>query len=338
MMHPGRDIITIGASAGGVEALRRLVGRLPADLPASVFIVLHLWPEAPSSLAPILTRAAALRVREAKNEDSIERGVIYLAPNDRHLMVEKDRLVVVHGPRENRARPAINPLFRSAAAAYGPRVVGVILTGMLDDGAAGLWAVKRCGGIAVVQDPADAQFSEMPANAIASVAVDHQVPLDKLPAVLVRLAHEPVQLPATSPNIASIDASNAGMKMNPQQEQMDRIGQRTMFTCPECNGALWEIDAGGQPEYRCHVGHTYSPRILATEQNVVFEQSLWSAIRALKESAAMDERLASRSAELGLDKAGHSHRINATEKHAQVESLMGFFQRLKTTALPPVSS
>jgi two-component system chemotaxis response regulator CheB len=206
---------------------------------------------------------------------------------------------------------------------------------MLDDGSGGLWAVKRCGGVAVVQEPSDAQFPEMPENAIANVAVDHRVTLDALPSLLVKLTQEAVEVPTEPPKVPSINASNEGMKMKPQVEDMDRIGKRTVFTCPECNGALWEVEAGGQSEFRCHVGHAYSPRVLASEQNLVFEQSLWSAIRALKESAAMDERLASRSAELGLERATQAHRANAEDKHNEVAKLMELFEHLKSASLFP---
>ncbi len=319
----------IGASAGGVEALRRLVGMLPARLPATVFIVLHVWPDARSYLQPILARSTPLTVREPRNHERVERGVIYVAPSDQHLMVEQERILIVRGPRENRARPAINPLFRSAAAVYGPRVVGVVLTGMLDDGTGGLWAVKHCGGVAVVQEPSEAEFPEMPRSALANVEVDHCVPLAEMGPLLVKLAGEPPPVAEpVSPVPESVQASNHVMKMEASPVSLDRLGKRSVFSCPECNGALWEVAEGGQPEYRCHVGHAYSPQILAAEQNLVIEQSLWSALRALKESAALDERLAKRSAEMALDLAAATHRANAAEKQQQVAHLLKFLHSL----------
>ena len=332
-MHPGRDIITIGASAGGVEALRRVVGQLPADLSAAVFIVLHVWPDTRSYLAPILSRTTPLRVREPENNEAILHGVVYVAPNDQHMMVERDRILLVRGPRENRARPAINPLFRSAAAAYGPRVVGIVLTGMLDDGTAGLWTVKHCGGIAVVQEPSEALFPEMPPNAIDNVAVDHRVTLDEIAPLLVKLSRQPVDVPSVVDVPDSARAINKGVKMEPVGIDLENVGTRSVFSCPECNGALWEIAEGRQPQFRCHVGHAYSPQILATEQDLVVEQSLWSGLRALKESAALDERLASRSAELGLDKAATAHRENAAEKSRQVDHLLEFLRALGSGAV-----
>src|SRR5262245_48658533 len=177
---PGHDIITIGASAGGVETLSRLVATLPADLPASLFVVLHIDPEAPSVLGGILSAAGKLPAVEATDGAPIEHGKIYVGTANCHLLVEPDRVRVVHGPKENRHRPAIDPLFRSAAWAFGRRVVGVVLTGMLDDGSAGLWAIKSCGGVTVVQDPAEAYFPDMPANALVHLKVDYSLPIAEM--------------------------------------------------------------------------------------------------------------------------------------------------------------
>src|SRR4051812_40690922 len=189
-MSDHRDIIVIGASAGGVAALQKLVEGLPGNFPAAVFVVMHVWSGGETSMPAILSRAGTLPAVEARDGAPIEHGRVYVAPSDCHLFLERDRVAVLRGPRENRFRPAINPLFRSAATAFGSRVIGVILTGVLDDGVAGLWAVKQAGGIAIVQS--DAQFPEMPRNAMADVAVDHCVPVAEIPALLVRLVREPL--------------------------------------------------------------------------------------------------------------------------------------------------
>ncbi|HLW68563.1 MAG TPA: chemotaxis protein CheB, partial [Gemmataceae bacterium] len=184
---PNHDIVTIGASAGGVQALRNFVNRLPKDLPVAIFVVLHVPPQWPSQLAQILTKSGPLPALAPEDHARIEPGHIYVATPDKHLLVEPDEIRVIRGPRENRHRPGVDPLFRSAAWAYGPRVVGVVLSGTLDDGASGLWAIKSCGGIAVVQDPADAIFPEMPTNAMMNVQVDHCLPVDDIATLIAKL-------------------------------------------------------------------------------------------------------------------------------------------------------
>src|SRR5215211_1119499 len=188
-----KDIIVVGASAGGIEALRVLAGGLPADFPASLFVVLHTSPESPAMLPNILDRSGSLPALSPKDGDRIRPGTIYVAPPDRHLLIEPNRLRVTRGPKENRFRPAVDPLFRSAAETYGPRVIGVILTGYLDDGTAGLWNVKQRGGTTIVQDPADAVADSMPRSALKHVEVDHCVRLVQIPSLLVRLTHEPAE-------------------------------------------------------------------------------------------------------------------------------------------------
>lgn len=328
MTHTGRDIIVVGASAGGVPALQQLLGSLPSDLPAAIFIVLHVWSETKTMLPAILKRVSRLPVHEAVDGDPIERSRIYVAPSDRHLFVERERMLVLRGPKENRARPAINPLFRSAALAYRQRVVGVILTGTLDDGAAGLWAVKRCGGVAVVQS--DAQFPYMPKAAMDGVEVDHQLPLAEIGPLLVRLSREPAPISEPEPPVPEIVRMNdEGAKMKELTVNLDKVGRRSLFSCPECNGALWELDEGTL-QYRCHVGHAYSADVLHAAQHANIEQSLWTALRALKESAALDDRLAQRAGESGLDVAAAAYRQNGEEKLLRAAQLQGFLSALKS--------
>lgn len=326
MAQTNRDIVVIGTSAGGVQALQRLLGALPADLPAAVLIVQHLWPTGESLLVKILERTSRLDVTEAADQMPIVRGRVHVAPPDFHLMVEEGRLAVVRGPRENRTRPSINPLFRSAASVYRHRVVGVILTGTLDDGAAGLWAVKQCGGVAVVQS--DAAFDDMPRSAVESVAVDHHVPLDEIAPLLDRLTREDLGKPSpvTVPRVVRMndDAS----KLKSTEIDLDGVGRRSLFSCPECNGALWELDEGVL-QFRCHVGHAFSPESLRQAQSGTVEQSLWSALRALKESAAMDARLAERAGEQGLDHAAARYRVSASVKLEQVAHLQALVARLR---------
>lgn len=329
MPEATRDIVVIGSSAGGVEALKVIFQGLPGDFPAAVFVVLHVWPSGKSYLPDILQRASALQVAHAVDGETIVRGRAYVAPPDLHLFVERDRVSVKRGPRENRCRPAINPLFRSAATAFGSRVIGVVLTGTMDDGSAGLWSIKQSGGMAIVQDPATAAFNEMPQSAIDAVEVDYAVKVEEIPALLDRKVREKIflSIPPLVPDLVKLN--DAAAKMVPLEMKIDELGERSVYSCPECGGALWEVGEGGQLSFRCHVGHAYSGKSLREGQDTVLEQSLWSALRALVESAALDERLAERSAENALPKAAEAYRQNAVEKRAQETRIRDFLTHLR---------
>jgi two-component system, chemotaxis family, protein-glutamate methylesterase/glutaminase len=282
----GRDIIAIGASAGGVDALPKLIGSFPSDLPASVFVVLHVSPQGPSLLPKILGRKASLPVQHAIDGEAIRHGHVYVAPPDHHLQVEQGRVHLSRGPRENRHRPAIDPLFRSAADSYGPRVVGVVLTGYLDDGTAGLYTVKVRGGVAVVQDPQDASVPAMPQSALRNVKVDHSLPLSAIGPLLVQLARKRVIRPAKN-----------GKKPVPKRtltprKMVEKLGPPSEFICPECSGPLWELKEGRPLQFRCHVGHSYSPESLLADHSDGLERALWAAVRTLDERAALLRRLA----------------------------------------------
>jgi two-component system chemotaxis response regulator CheB len=290
------DVIVMGASAGGLATLSALLGALPKELPAAVGVVLHRAADYPSVLAEILERQTALPVVDAEDGVPLERGRIYVAPADRHLMLEPGRVRVVRGPKENRHRPAIDPLFRSAAVAYGPRVIGVVLTGTLDDGAAGLWAVKSCGGLAVVQDPADAQYPEMPRNALEAVLVDHCVRLQDLGPLLAGLVKQPA--PTNVPASPHLDRLRAEVNVHlavPARgvENMDRIGGKSsVYSCPSCKGVLWELEEAGRLRYRCHTGHAYSSEGLLDGQKASVENALWTATALLEERAAALRKVA----------------------------------------------
>ena len=288
-----RDIIVIGASAGGVAALETLAAGLPADLPAAVMVALHLAPGQSSTLPRILDRAGPLPASHPGDGEAYQRGRIYVAPPDHHLLVRNGRLRLTRSARENLHRPAIDPLFRSAAVAHGPRVIGVVLTGELDDGTAGLSAVKRCGGTAVVQDPGDAAHPSMPQSALKNVTVDHCVPVLEMSALLARLAGGTVTGPAP-PVPATVKAEDCMIERQQDDEEvLDRIGTRSTVTCPECQGTLWEL-SDDPVQFRCHVGHAYSPRTLMAEHTRRLEDALWAAIRSFEESASLSERVAAR--------------------------------------------
>jgi two-component system, chemotaxis family, protein-glutamate methylesterase/glutaminase len=291
---PTRDIVVIGASAGGVPALKQLVAGLPADFAGSLLVVVHISPEAHSELAAILARAGALPAVPAEDGLEIAPGTIYTAPPDRHLLVEAGRMRVIRGPRENRHRPAIDPLFRSAAWAHGPRVVGVVLSGSLDDGTAGLWAIKSCGGITVVQEPAEAEHPEMPTHALMHNRIDHRLPLAGIAELLVRLSREPVDITRSASPPPGIADEIGFANLEGEMEDVARLGALSPFTCPTCRGALWELEEGDHLRYRCHTGHAFSQESLQVDQTLAIEESLYSALRAVEEKAAALRRLAER--------------------------------------------
>ncbi|HKE44233.1 MAG TPA: chemotaxis protein CheB [Steroidobacteraceae bacterium] len=286
---PKRDIIVVGASTGGIASLQELVSALPADLPAAMLIVLHLGANAPGMLPEILGRAGPLPAQVPEDKAAIEAGRIYVAPPDRHLLVERGRVRVVRGPKENRHRPAIDPLFRSAAWAYGPRVIGVVLSGELDDGTAGLWAIKTCGGIAVVQDPHGAISQGMPRNALAHTEIDHCVPLVEIAPLLVRLADEEVDGAVRAPETLKSEVDFASMKGDIRD--MDALGTLSPYTCPTCRGALWELTDADLLRYRCHTGHAFSAESLVAEQSTAVEDALYSALRVVEEKATALRRI-----------------------------------------------
>jgi two-component system chemotaxis response regulator CheB len=288
-----RDLIVIGASAGGVEALQRLIADLPADLPAAVCIVLHLSPEAPSLLPRILRRNSKLPVLHPIDGEPLVAGRVYVATPDHHLLVEDGHLMVTRGPRENRHRPAIDPLFRSAAMAHGSRVIGLILTGALNDGTAGLGAIKRRGGIALVQDPEEALFPGMPTSARRHVAVDHVLTLAAIAPMLTRLAHEtPPQFVSDATDDLKVETR--WMKGNSMEmERLNAVGTPTSLTCPECHGPLWEVRDEALLRYRCRTGHAFTAESMLAEQAEALEGALWMALNTLEESALVADRLAS---------------------------------------------
>jgi two-component system chemotaxis response regulator CheB len=296
----GHDIIVIGASAGGVEALQRLVRHLPSDLPAAVLVVLHLPPGSASALPEILSRAGPLPATHPRHDERIRRSRIYVAPPDRHLVVADGRVHLAVGPRENGHRPAIDPLFRSAARAYGRRVVGIVLSGVLDDGTAGLAAIKLRGGVAVVQDPDDALFDSMPRSAIANVAVDDVLPADVIPEALLRIVGEADGESAEPDITLTLEVESRMAELDPgAAHEAERPGVPSAFACPECGGVLWELADDELIRFRCRVGHAYTPGTLTSEQLDTLEEALWVALRTLEEQAALHERLGRQATDRG---------------------------------------
>src|SRR5215210_7981582 len=261
--HPVERLIVIGASAGGVEALQRVVRDLPASLPAAIVIVLHVPTTAISRLPDILTRAGALPARHVTSTMSLERSTIYVAPPDRHVVCSDHQLSLVEGPRENGVRPAVDPLFRSAARMFGERAIGVILSGTLDDGTAGAAAIHAHGGITIAQDPDDAICPGMPTSVIETGHVDYVAAADEIPALLADLVRAPA----------------AG---RPERPARAAPSAATDLVCPECGGVLRSFEENAVIRFHCRVGHTYSPESLYGAQDGKLEAALWAAIRSLE--------------------------------------------------------
>ena len=300
-----RDIVVIGASAGGIQALNAIVPRLPEDLPAAVFVVMHLAPTARSSLAAIIGRQTLLRTSAASDGDRIERGRIYVAPPDRHMVVEDDHIRLSRGPRENGHRPAIDPLFRTAARHFGPRVIGIVLSGNLSDGTVGLKAIDDHGGVTVAQHPGDALHPGMPGSAVDEVDPHHVLPASEIAELVVRLSTEPAPLPVTPSGPPDLSAR----------------AELANMSCPECGGPLSELRRGRTPFFVCRVGHSFSTESLFAEQADSLESALWTAIRVLEERRDLAVRLAERLEARGADLAAERFRHNAEETGRQVDAI-----------------
>lgn len=274
-----KDIIVIGASAGGVDALQRLCAALPAGLPASLFVAQHLSPSAPSVLPQLLDRVGPLRALSPVDGQAIEPGVIYVASPDHHLLIRPDRILMRRGPYENRTRPAANALFRSAAAHYGGRVIGVVLTGLLDDGTDGLIAIKAAGGLSVTQDPDDAEWPSMPRNALTRDHVDHVVPLAALAALLTRLVTERAGTTVPLPEDYLLEDRIAAQEFAVMEMEIETPGHPSPISCPDCGGVLNHIDSDGEIRFRCQIGHAFTPLGLVEAQSAELERALGIAVR-----------------------------------------------------------
>jgi two-component system, chemotaxis family, protein-glutamate methylesterase/glutaminase len=323
-----KDIVVIGASAGGIEALRVLVGDLPKDLQASLFIVLHIAASSPNLLHRILNRAGPLPASIPEDGEPIKPGRIYVARADHHLLLEQPgRVRLTRGPKENRFRPAIDPLLRSAAQAFGPRVVGIILTGFLDDGTAGLWAVKERGGTAIVQNPEEAVAPSMPLNALKHVEVDHCLELKKIPPLIARLAQTPARQKGAKPVSKEMETE---VKIAREENALDagiiKLGEPSLYACPECHGVLLQIKEGSTLRFRCHTGHAYSLETLLSEFDEQTEHTLWNAIRSLEETVLLMRRMASQLRE-------HQHTTDAAAVEQKAKEAEERANRLREIVL-----
>lgn len=321
-----RDIVVIGASAGGVAALRGLAAALPAEFPAAVLIVLHVGAHK-SILPPLLASAGPNSAAHAKDGEALRHGHLMVAPPDHHLLIDQGKARLTRGPKENFSRPAIDVLFRSAALEYGPRVIGVVLTGRLDDGTAGLQAIKRCGGLAVVQDPSTAEAPSMPASALEYVEVDYCLPLKDIGARLAKLIQMPAPVPLAQPAELLHEHAAAAGKEN-AMEDLKVIAAPSTLVCPECGGGLWELNDARPPRFQCHTGHAYSLQHLAHGMKDKTEESFWTAMRAVQERAAIGRRLAAEAERLNKPQEASDAAQRAVADEAQAAHLRTLIDQL----------
>ncbi|WAS89793.1 chemotaxis protein CheB [Nannocystis punicea] len=327
-----RDIIVIGASAGGLTALFDIVRGLPADFPAAVFVVMHMAADNPGVLSELLRRVTALPTALAEDRQAIERGRIYVARPDHHLLLKRSYVRVPRGPKENGFRPAVDPLFRSAAAAYGARVIGVVLSGGLNDGTEGLLRITEAGGLAIAQDPAEATIPSMPLSAIQNVEVHSVLRAAEMPEVLSQLVRQSV-VDTFAPGDPQVeDTAEHGQIL----QQSEPPGKRSPYTCPECGGALWELsEAGKLLLFRCHVGHSFTAEALLAEQGSKLEGALWGALRALEENAALYRQQAERTGSAGYLALSRQYDKSAAEIEDYATTLRPLLHRTSVQFTPP---
>jgi two-component system chemotaxis response regulator CheB len=325
-------IIVVGASAGGVEALSRLAASLMNEIPAAIFVSMHISGKVRSYLPDILNRHGPLPAKHPQDGEVFQAGHLYIAPPDRHLLLEPGRIRLLHGPKENGFRPAIDPLFRSAARAYGAHVIGVILSGSLDDGTAGLQDIKSHGGVAIVQDPQDCLYDGMARSAIENVSVDYILPISAIGPKLACLAEEPTQQGGITMQIEErLRDSEIVQNDRDDQELGKRSGEPSIFTCPECGGVLWEMDEGDVIRFRCHVGHRYSAESMFSAQGEMLEAALWTAVRALEESVSLSHRMTTRMKRAGQHGSAERFERQAREASQRADLIRKVLQAEKET-------
>jgi two-component system chemotaxis response regulator CheB len=318
MQHP-KFIIVIGASAGGVTALTKVIEQLPKDLDAAVCIVIHLSDASIDALVlSRLQRHTSLPCMLAQNNASITAGSIYIAPADRHLVIVRDKMIIGHGPKENRWRPSIDILFRSAAVAYGEAVIGIVLSGMLDDGTAGMIAIDACGGTSIIQDPNEAEYPDMPLSVRNNIKVDHSLSLAQMGATITDIIREKQFRGIKAPSEIIAEAAIAA-RMFTGIDVVRPLAEQSVYTCPDCGGGLWEIAQYGHHRYRCNIGHAYSESDLLRKQSGQLESTLWIALRIMEERNNLLKKMGDQQKKKGL----------ADVYYEDVEVLEGHIKNLK---------
>lgn len=323
------QIVVIGTSAGGLSALKILISQLPKNFPLPVLVVRHVSPDATGNvILEELNKLNTVNCQHAESGKSLKPGYLYLAPSDHHLMIDgNQKMLVTKGAHENRSRPAIDPLFRSAAVAFGIGVIGILLTGYLDDGTSGMKAIKRCGGICIVQDPEDAEYPDMPKNAMNNVKVDYCLPLSEMGALLKKLILRKSRNRKPAPKDVLTEAKIAERVLS-DLSSVNQLGYQVPFNCPGCGGVLWKVEKDSSLRFRCHTGHAYTAASLLAEQTSKIEETMWTALRMFEERKNLLTEMAQGKSGVGsqsaLERANmsqvHIDRIRAILKTASTEN------------------
>ncbi|MEO5599646.1 MAG: chemotaxis protein CheB [Cyclobacteriaceae bacterium] len=315
-------VVVIGTSAGGLSALSELVAHFKADMDIAVFIVMHLSRTSISEfLVHRLQPKTSMTCLIAKHGVEIERGHIYISQPNQHLLVKKNLVVIGRGPEENRWRPSIDVLFRSAAAAYNTRAIGIILTGLLDDGTTGMSALQRSGGITIVQDPNEAEYPDMPLSVLNNMEVTHCLPLFKMGTVVSDiLKTNPVEKPAPADVIIE---SEIAERVVIDYVNVRRLGENSIYACPDCGGGLWSINKenGNVDRYRCHIGHSYSEKDLVHKQMEIMESTLWIALRIMEERKTLLSKMENDNSKSGLTRISSEYRQKKEDLQVHIERL-----------------
>jgi two-component system chemotaxis response regulator CheB len=319
-----RDIIAIGGSLGSFAAIKQICRELPADFAATLFIVIHVGAEGKNRLADIFDAQSAISVSTAVDGERIRPGHAYVAPADHHLLVIDDVVKLGRGPRENMARPAIDPLFRSVGVSFGPRAIGVVLTGMLNDGAAGLADFKRCGGITVVQNPSDALAQDMPLGALRASDVDYRAPVSDIAGLLVQLAKEEAGPPVSVPEDIRSEIEIA-LGRRSDTEILLKFADPAPLSCPGCGGVLSQIKRGPPLRFRCQVGHAYTAEVLEAEKEGAVDEAVRVALRIVEERAVLTQKMAEDARRSGREAAAVSYEERANESRDYAEILRRAF-------------
>jgi two-component system chemotaxis response regulator CheB len=321
-MNPIRNLIAIGASAGGIRAIIKVIEGFPETIDAAIMIVLHLSRKSSSeNIIEIFQRHTTLKCEVALDKMEIERGKIYLARPEHHLLVKDHKMRLNQGPEENKYRPSIDVLFRSVAVHFGNKAIGIILTGMLDDGTSGMYAIKSCGGLCLVQNPSKAEYSDMPSNVLKRIEVDYMADLVDIPIIVQDLLKKPLPPQIAIPNELKVEAEITEKLMSDIND-LKKIANRSDFVCPDCGGGLWEIKNDPTHRYRCHTGHVYSEKILYDLQDIQIEESIWVSIRMLEEKRNMLRLLEGR-------KISNLYDSNISANAKKVDDIEEHIKRLK---------
>jgi two-component system, chemotaxis family, protein-glutamate methylesterase/glutaminase len=334
MKTSGRTIV-LGASAGGIPALRILVEQLNDDMDAAVFVVLHLSPRSNAAIiSATLQKHTSLKCVVPCSGDMIKNGCLYIAPQNHHMLIKDDKIILHQGARENKYRPSIDVLFRSAAVSDGPAVIGVILTGLLDDGTAGMSAISRCGGTCIIQDRSEAQFPDMPQSVINQIEIDYEVSLADMGSLLLDIIKKPVPKAVPVPREILIEAQIAE-NMSSSIGDLQEIAEHSNFTCAECGGGLWKIHDDPVKRYRCHTGHVFTERFLFEDQGLRIEKSVWVSIRMLEERRNLLMLMASSATKEKRAELASENQRRADEMSLHIDRLKVLLSSMATDAEQP---